>query len=96
MAEEQPPSMSIALRLRRVTIEDAYVAVPVTEALVRYDADGNGRLDGEAIMADGVRIGADPRVEWAVESATIEPHPVQQAAPDDRFALDPSTDGREG
>ena len=96
MPDERPQSDSVALRIRRVTVEDAYIAVPVTDALIRYQADGTGRIDPEALMAEGVRIGADPRVEWAPESTTIEPHPVQQAAPQDRFALDPFDDGLEG
>lgn len=79
---------SIALRVRRVTYEDAYIAVPVTDAIVRKAEDGSLRVDPEAMWAEGVRISQDSRVEWQVESINIEAHPIQQAAPEGRQKLD--------
>lgn len=81
-------TFSIALRLRRVTYEDAYIAVPVTDAVVRPKPDGSMGVDAEALFAEGIRIGQDSRVEWQVESSQIEAHPVQQAAPDSRKKFD--------
>jgi hypothetical protein len=40
---------SIALRLRRVTYEDAYIAVPVTDAIVKKAEDGSFRIDPAAM-----------------------------------------------
>jgi hypothetical protein len=85
------PSMStysIALRLRRVTYEDAYIAVPVTDAVVKPNPDGSMAIDPEALFAEGLRIGQDSRVEWQVESSQTEAHPLQQAAPDGRRKFD--------
>ncbi|PQO25362.1 hypothetical protein C5Y96_23765 [Blastopirellula marina] len=79
---------SIALRLRRVTCEDAYIAVPVTEAILRPNPDGSMGIDSEALMAEALRIGEDSRVEWQVETISTEPHPIQQAAPADRDSFD--------
>ncbi|MBZ5592140.1 MAG: hypothetical protein LAP39_07880 [Acidobacteriia bacterium] len=78
----------ISLRLRRITIEDAYVNVPLTEAITKPTEEGNRALDPDAFMREGIRLSDDPRVEWQVESATTECHPVQQARPEDRTALD--------
>jgi hypothetical protein len=66
---------SISLRLRRVTYEDAYVAVPVTEAIMKKSEggvlekgeDGHFRIDPEVLWAEGIRISQDNRVEWKIE-----------------------------
>ena len=79
---------SIALRLRRVTYEDAYIAVPVTDVVVRPKPDGSLGIDPDALWAEGIRIGQDDRVEWQIESRTTEVHPVQQDAPDGHAKLD--------
>src|SRR5215204_7522824 len=70
----RPTSMntySIALRVRRVTYEDAYIAVPITDAIVTKAEDGSLRVDVEAMSAEGIRISQDGRVEWQVESINI-------------------------
>lgn len=85
---------SIALRIRRVIYEDAYIAIPVTDAIVRKADDGSLRIDPEAMYAEGLRIGQDARVEWQVESTNMEVHPVQQAAPEGRKKLDAFFDAR--
>lgn len=86
---------SIALRLRRVTYEDAYIAIPVTDAVVRPKPDGSSGIDPDALWAEGVRIGQDSRVEWQIESTRIEVHPIQQAAPDGRKMFDAFCDSPE-
>lgn len=67
---------SIALRLRLVTYEDAYIAVPVTDAVVKPKPGGSMGIDPEALFAEGVRIGQDSRVEWQLESSHTEAHPI--------------------
>jgi hypothetical protein len=41
---ENPKTYSIALRVRRVTVEDAYVAVPVTDSILIPDDEGTARI----------------------------------------------------
>lgn len=83
---------SIALRVRRIIYEDAYIAVPVTDAITRKAEDGSFRIDPEKMCAEGIRISQDHRVEWQIESTNTEVHPIQQAAPEGRMALDPFYD----
>src|SRR5512141_2449206 len=83
---------SISLRLRRVTYEDAYVSVPVTDAVVRTEADGSRHLDGQAVFDEGLKMAADPRVEWRHETTEVEVHTEQTPRPDDRRTYDPFID----
>ncbi len=87
MTEEQE-TYSIALRLRRVTYEDAYVAVPVTDAIVKMNDNGTGSIDTEAFVAEAIRIGGDGRVEWKIEEIRIETHPIQKPLPEGRTRFD--------
>ncbi len=79
---------SIALRLRRITVEDAYVAVPVTESIMIRKDDGTYGIDFDAFTKEAIRISNDPRAEWKIESSTIEPHPTQGPKPEDRKCFD--------
>lgn len=85
---EEPKTFSITLRLRRAIYEDAYVAVPVTDAIVKANDDGTGSIDFEAFVAEAIRISGDERVEWKVEETQIEPHPIQGPLPEDRSLFD--------
>jgi hypothetical protein len=85
---ENPKTHSIMLRLRRVTVEDAYVAVPVTGSILIPDEEGTLRVNPDAFVTEAIRISGDPRVEWEVESTTTEPHPVQRPLPDGRRSFD--------
>jgi len=87
MNEEQK-TYSIALRVRRVTYEDAYVAVPVTSDITKSNADGSVGIDAEAFFAEAIRVSQDPRVEWKTESCQTEPHPEQRDLPDGRRKFD--------
>ncbi|MEV4508160.1 hypothetical protein AB0K00_04290 [Dactylosporangium sp. NPDC049525] len=77
------PTYSIVVRVRRVTTEDAFVRVPVTDAVMAAepDADGNDHLDGGKVMAEARRLAAAGDVEWLVQEQDIDLHPVQQAPP---------------
>ena len=91
MCKEKEPenkTFSIALRVRRVTYEDAYVAVPVTDKIMKKKEDGTHDIDFEAFVKEAVRISKDKRVEWKVESSTTEAHPIQQPLPEGRKSLD--------
>ena len=85
---DKEKTFSIALRLRRVIYEDAYVGVPVTDAFMKTSDTGEGEIDFELFFAEAVRIGSDPRVEWKIESSSVEAHPMQGPTPDDRQSFD--------
>ena len=85
---DEAKTFSIALRLRRVIHEDAYVAIPVTDAIIELGEDGKGSINFDALVAEAIRLSADPRVEWKTESCQVEPHPTQQPKPDDRYMFD--------
>lgn len=70
---------SISLRLRRTTIDYAYISVPVTGDVVKRDAQGVGRLDVVELTRLALEMGKDPGVTWYQEEQTAEPHPVQKA-----------------
>ena len=92
-SSSKPPAIaasphSIALRVRRTIYQDAYIAIPVSEAIVRRGDDGTLHIDQEKMRAEGIRISQDSRVEWQVESTSTELHPIQQATPEGRKTLD--------
>jgi len=87
MSEDQR-TYSIALRVRRVTYEDAYVAVPVTSEITKKNEDGTVGINPEAFFAEAIRISQSPRVEWKIETCQAEPHPEQQDMPEGRKKFD--------
>lgn len=87
--EDESKTYSIALHLQRVVTEDAYVAVPVTAAIITANADGTGSIDYEAFVAEAIRISQSEGVDWKVEETRIEPHPVQSPLPEGRQMFDP-------
>ncbi len=78
----------ISLRVRRTTVEDAYVNVPVTDAVMKPTGEGTFGIDVDAFAAEGIRLSQDPRVEWQTESSTTECHPIQQPKPENRKVFD--------
>lgn len=84
----KPITHSVQARVRRVTIEDAFLAVPVTEAVLNEQPDGSFRLNGEAVFREATRIAADLRVPWQAEFIEIVPHPTQCPRPEDRELFD--------
>lgn len=89
-----PPdaTYSIVVRVRRVTTEDAYVRVPVTDAVMAAepDADGHLHLDGGKVMAEARRLAeaasgsGSAQVAWQVQERDVDLHPVQDAPPEGR------------
>ena len=80
VAEQATPTC-ILLHVRRVTVEDAYVNVPVSGAIMKREPelDGTYRIDPDAFMREGIRLAANARVEWRHEGEpTVEPHPMQR------------------
>ncbi|HET7076811.1 MAG TPA: hypothetical protein VFM49_05110 [Chloroflexia bacterium] len=70
---------SISLRLQRVTVEYAYVSVPVTTALLVDQDDGTARLNTDRLVEQAVAMGSEAGVKWHPESVDIQPHPTQKA-----------------
>lgn len=85
---EEPKTYSIALHLRRTIHEDAFVAVPVTNAILRQNEDGTASIDFEAFVAEAVRVSQNQGVDWQIESSATEPHPVQCPLPEGRKSFD--------
>ena len=87
--------VSIALRLKRTTIEFAYVRVLVTDEVMKTDAcgrvvtseEGGASLDTDKLLSRGIEIAKLPSVEWYPESQSIEPHPIQKPlGADERYS----------
>ncbi|MEU4119089.1 hypothetical protein AB0F71_31925 [Kitasatospora sp. NPDC028055] len=71
---------SISVRLRRTTVEESYVSVPVTDAVMQEEPaeDESYGLDTDKLFAVAVELGRG--AEWLPEEHQV--HPVQKA-PDD-------------
>jgi hypothetical protein len=70
---------SVSFRLQRVTVEYAFVKVPVTSDLVVEHPDGTGRIDVPKMMERAVELGQSPSLAWHAEETQIQPHPIQKA-----------------
>jgi hypothetical protein len=87
MSEEQK-TVSVGLHVRRVVHEDAYVAVLVTNDLLKVNEDGTASLDFEKFVAEAIRLSQSEGVDWKVEETSIEPHPIQGPIPEGRRSFD--------
>lgn len=84
-------SYSVQLRVKRTTIEDAYISVPVTQDIMKPQPDdkGNYSIDFDAFVKKGVELAANSQVDWKVEQVSTVAHDVQQPLPESRTAFDP-------
>lgn len=98
MKDNSPKTYSISLRLRRTTIEYAYVSVLVTgdimqaddEGNILQDANGHARIDPQKMVLRATELARRPTVTWYRESEQIEPHPIQKAPEADEMSeMDP-------
>lgn len=80
-------SYSVSVRLQRTTVEERYISVPITNAVMRAepDPDGSRRLDPEKILAAAIELGHDD-TDWLPEDREVTIHPIQKA-PDDVSSL---------
>ncbi|EPD68820.1 hypothetical protein [Streptomyces sp. HGB0020] len=71
---------SVSVRLRRTVVEERYVSVPITEALLQSDPDEDGarRLDPDKLVAAAIRLGQDD-ADWRPEGREVTMHPIQKA-----------------
>ena len=80
---------SVLVHLQRTVVLDAYVSVPVTEELLRQEADGSHRLNTDKLFAAARELGNDRRVDWQVESSDTQVHGIQKPLPEDRVTFNP-------
>jgi hypothetical protein len=85
---------SIAVKLKRVTISHAYVRVPVTDEVMKTDANGAVMLndkgcagiDPAKLTQRAIELARPQAGKWYHESDIIEPHPLQsQLGPDEEY-----------
>jgi len=65
----------------------------LTEALTRLADDGTRRIETDALTKEAIRLGEDSRVDWRVESVSMECHPLQEPRPHDRTTFDAYYEG---
>lgn len=71
-------SLSVCLRLRRVRVEHAFVAVPLTPELLREDG-----MDVEKLLARAADLGRRSGLPWSPEGEdVVEVHPLQTPLPE--------------
>jgi len=77
--DDPPRTYSIAVRIRRTTVEFVHVRVPVTDDVVSDE-----RIDTDKLFAEAKRIGAtDASLRWLGDSEpAIEIHPLQTPPPE--------------
>jgi hypothetical protein len=77
--DDPPRTYSIAVRIRRTTVEFVHVRVPVTSDVVVDD-----HLDGDKVFAAAIELAkTDAALRWlSDEPAVIEIHPLQTPPPD--------------
>lgn len=71
---------SVSVRLRRTSVEERYVSVPITNELMRAEQaeDGTRRLDPEKLLAAAIEFGQDD-TDWSPEDREVTVHPIQKA-----------------
>jgi len=80
----EPKSYSISMRLRRVTVEEAFVSVPLNEEVLEPAVEGlaHRHVDGEKVVKVALELGRHPKTCWILEGQpVIEPHPIQMPPP---------------
>jgi hypothetical protein len=73
----------VQIRIRRIAREEAYVSVPIDDAVLGPPApDGGRRLNGKAVFERALALGTESGVVWAEDGAPeIVVHPVQTMKP---------------
>lgn len=77
--DDPPRTYSIAVRVRRTTVEFVHVRVPVTDAVVTDD-----HLDGDKVFAAAIELGkTDASLRWLADAEpVVEIHPLQTPPPE--------------
>jgi hypothetical protein len=76
-------SLSVSVRLRRTTVEEAYVSVLVTDEMWKpADSAGKRSLDADKVFHEALEMGADADTAWMPDGEpVIEHHPIQNPPP---------------
>jgi hypothetical protein len=71
---------SVSFRLRRTVVEERYVSVPITDAVMQADPDEDGayRVDMGKLVAAAIQLGQDD-ADWLPEEREVTLHPIQKA-----------------
>ena len=79
----QAKTYSVSVRLRRTTVEEAFVSVPITREMWKApDDQGRVFLDGDKVMAEALVMGSDPETVWVLEEEPkVVHHPIQKPPP---------------
>ncbi len=75
---EKKAIYSVSWRLRRTTVEYAYVSVPVADGMVRPDEHGVNRIDTKAMSRRAIELGCRSEIVWYREEQNVELHPLQK------------------
>jgi hypothetical protein len=70
---------SVSWRLQRITVEHAYVSVPITDELICEQPDGSGRINVELMTQRALELAAQSGVDWYPEEQRLRVHPIQKA-----------------
>ncbi|WP_329270753.1 hypothetical protein [Streptomyces sp. NBC_01451] len=89
-------SYSVSFRLRRTVVEERYVSVPITDAVMQTEPDEDGayHVDTGKLVAAAIRLGQDD-ADWLPEEREVTLHPIQKApdhAQDQNQALPDSSE----
>ena len=87
MQDRELKAKSVSVRMKRMTVEYAYVSLLVTGEIMQTDDQGNvirdkkgfAYLDPLKLIFRSTEQARQPSVKWYRESEQIEPHPVQKA-----------------
>ena len=71
---------SVSFRLRRTVVEERYVSVLITDAVMAAepDEDGARHLDSAKLVAAAIQLGQDD-ADWLLEEREVTLHPIQTA-----------------
>jgi hypothetical protein len=80
------PTYSVAVRMQRLTTEEAWVSVPVTHEVMKDEPepDGTFRVSAQKLREAALVLGAEPKLRWTPEGPPLVTlHPEQRPPPRD-------------
>jgi len=85
MPDNETKTFSVSWRIQRVTVEYAYVSVPVVNDLLMEQPDRTRRIDADKMGERAVEMAKAPGVKWHPQDQNLFLHPIQKAPePDER------------
>ena len=82
-----PNTYSISVRVKRTTVDYAYIKVLVATNVMQTneagelvrDEKGSTHLDGKKVFEEALRLAPSSSEKWFREDEIFEPHPIQKA-----------------